>query len=65
MKRIFMLILLVAACNVWRAPVQNAKACEYCARYENAGRILKGKHLQEWRRIYDRHRKHCPFVKTR
>lgn len=49
----------------WVPVLQDAHRCVYCERLERAGRILKGKHLKEWRIIFARHQKGCPCAQNK
>ena len=67
---VFVSIAFIAVCGAFgRAvsmtftpPVQNRHRCEFCERMARAGRILKGHHLVEWRKVKAMHESTCPFA---
>lgn len=67
---VFVCIAFLMACGAFgRAvsmtftpPVQNRHRCEFCERMARAGKILKGHHLVEWRKVKAMHESTCPFA---
>lgn len=51
--------------TAWVPVVQDAQHCTYCERLERAGKILKGKHLKEWKVIFARHKMGCPCAQNK
>lgn len=67
MKRMGVLLLCVLGVSLWawggrvqrHAHARRDVGCEYCARLSEAGKVLRGAHLRELKRIQARHVRAC------